>query len=135
MSEPGDAVAPSLADFERMADAAFDALPADFRALCQDVVIRIADFADDETLKAMEIENPFELTGLYEGVDLTRRSNLDTAQQPDFVWLYRRPILEEWCERGDVTLYRLIEHVLVHEIGHHFGLTDDDIDAIEARED
>ncbi|KSB89967.1 hypothetical protein AS593_00390 [Caulobacter vibrioides] len=126
-----DRLAPSLDDFAALAKAAFDALPEEFRRLSGDVVFRIDDFAPDEVLDSLGIEDPFELTGLYQGVDLSRRSVLDVGAQPSMVFLYRRPILDEWCERGDVALGALIEHVLVHEIGHHFGLSDDDIHRIE----
>lgn len=95
------------------------------------MVIRIDDFADEATLAEMEIEDPFELTGLYHGVDIGRRDSLGPAAEPSRVFLYRRPILDEWCERGDVGIGELIAHVLIHEIGHHLGLTDDDIHAIE----
>ncbi len=88
--------------------------------------IRIEDFADDDVLAEMGIENPFELTGLYQGVDLTQRSLADPAPQTPLVFLYRRPILDEWIERGDVALADLVAHVLIHEIGHHFGLSDED---------
>lgn len=126
-----DLTAPSLADFERMAQAAYDALPPAFRQPCEGLLIRVADFADDETLAEMEIEDPFELTGLYNGVALTGKSVMDVATAPDTVWLYRRPILDEWAARGDVTLSALIAHVLIHEIAHHFGYSDDDIAAID----
>lgn len=125
-----DPIAPSLDDFERLARAAWDELPAAFRALAGDVVFRIEEFADEEVLRDLEIEDPFELTGLYSGVDLTRASVSDPAPPIPFVFLYRRAILEEWIERGDVGLGELISHVLVHEIGHHFGLSDEDMDAI-----
>ena len=127
-----DAPAPSLGDFARLAQAAFDALPPRFRKLAGEVVVRVEDFADDKTLDDLEIADPFELTGLYSGVDLTRRSVFDIGGRPGpMVFLYRRPILDEWAERGDVTLGELIAHVLVHEIGHHFGLSDDDIHRAE----
>jgi predicted Zn-dependent protease with MMP-like domain len=126
-----DRLAPSLDDFAALAKVAFEALPDNFRALAGDVVLRVDDFASDEVLDDLGIEDPFELTGLYQGVDLGRRSVLDTGVQPSMVFLYRRPILDEWTERGDVTLGELIAHVLVHEIGHHFGLSDDDIHRIE----
>jgi predicted Zn-dependent protease with MMP-like domain len=126
-----DRLAPSLDDFAALAEAAFKALPGNFRALAGDVVLRVDDFASDEVLDDLGIEDPFELTGLYQGVDLGRRSVLDTGVQPSMVFLYRRPILDEWTERGDVSLGELIAHVLVHEIGHHFGLSDDDIHRIE----
>ncbi|PTS84201.1 MULTISPECIES: metallopeptidase family protein [unclassified Caulobacter] len=124
-------LAPSLDDFAALAEAAFKALPDPFRSLAGDVAIRIDDFATDDVLDALDIADPFELTGLYQGVDLANRSVLDSQTLPSMVFLYRRPILDEWCERGDVSLGELITHVLVHEIGHHFGLSDDDIDRIE----
>lgn len=123
--------APSLDDFARLARQAFEALPDVFRQAAGEVLIRVDDFADDETLRDLEMEHPFELTGLYSGVDIGRREGLGPAPEPSRVFLYRRPILDEWCERGDVGLYDLIAHVLIHEIGHHLGLSDDDIDAIE----
>ncbi|KDP93149.1 hypothetical protein ER13_03625 [Brevundimonas sp. EAKA] len=126
-----DLFAPSLDDFARLAREAFDALPAEFRAAAGEVMFRIDDFADEQTLADLEIEDPFELTGLYHGVDIGRRDSLGPAAEPSRVFLYRRPILDEWCERGDVGLAELIAHVLIHEIGHHFGLSDDDIHAIE----
>ncbi|MHA1537161.1 MAG: metallopeptidase family protein [Alphaproteobacteria bacterium] len=128
---PDDLTAPSLADIERLARAAFDALPPVFRRHCQGLVIRVAEFADEETLAGMEIGNAFELTGLYRGIALTEKSAMDISPQPDEVWLYRRPILDEWAERGEVTLAALVGHVLVHEIAHHFGYSDDDIAAID----
>jgi predicted Zn-dependent protease with MMP-like domain len=126
------ASAPSLDDFARLADAAFRALPKPFRDLAGEVVFRIEDFADEAVLKDLEIQDAFELTGLYHGVDLGSRSTLDAGGQlSPMVFLYRRPILDEWADRGDVSLSALITHVLVHEIGHHFGLSDDDIHRIE----
>ena len=136
MTEPAgpawrDAAAPSLDDFAALAEAAFAELPEKFRRLVGEVVFRIDDFASDDVLDDLGIEDPFELTGLYQGVDLSRRSILDPSPEPARVFLYRRPILDEWAERGDVTLAELVTHVLTHEIGHHFGLSDADIDAIE----
>ena len=130
-----DRPAPSLEEIAALAEAAFAALPDQFRKLAGEVVFRVDDFAADEVLDELQIEDPFQLTGLYHGVDLTRRSLFDAAPEPARVVLYRRAILDEWSERGDVTLGELVTHVLVHEIGHHFGLSDADIDAIEARED
>jgi predicted Zn-dependent protease with MMP-like domain len=127
-----DWAAPSLDDFAALARRAFDDLPQAFRDAAGEVVIRIDDFPDDETLDALEIDDPFGLTGLYSGVDIGRRDAMGPAAEPSRVFLYRRPILDEWCERGNVGLYDLIAHVLIHEIGHHLGLSDDDIDAIEA---
>jgi predicted Zn-dependent protease with MMP-like domain len=98
--------------------------------LAGDVLIRIEDFADDSILDEMGIEDPFELSGLYVGVDLTQRSIMDPAPAATMVFLYRRAILDEWIDRGDVALGDLVAHVLVHEIGHHFGLSDEQMDAI-----
>jgi len=122
--------APSLDDFAALAEQAFGDLPEPFRGLAGEAVIRVDDFADDAVLGEMGIEDAFELTGLYQGVDLSRRSVFE-ATPPPMIFLYRRPILDEWAERGDVTLEELVAHVLIHEIGHHFGLSDDDIDRIE----
>jgi predicted Zn-dependent protease with MMP-like domain len=125
--------APSLDDLAALAEAAFATLPEAFRRLAGEVLFRVEDFAPDEVLADLGIEDAFELTGLYQGVDLGNRSVLGPAPQPSMVFLYRRPILDEWAERGDVALEALVEHVLIHEIGHHFGLSDDQIAAIEAR--
>ena len=126
------AAAPSLDEFAALAQAAFAALPDAFRAMTGQVVFRVEDFAEESVLDDLGIEDPFELTGLYQGVALTDRSLLDPAPETSLVILYRRPILDEWAERGDVTLGELVNHVLVHEIGHHFGLSDAAIEAIEA---
>jgi predicted Zn-dependent protease with MMP-like domain len=123
-------VAPTLADFEHMAAMAWDRLPAEFRKMCGDLVIRVEDFGADEVLDELEIESPFELMGLYQGVSLDRKSVADVPQGPDMVFLYRRAILDAWAD-GEDTLGALVTHVLVHEIGHHFGLSDDDMEAIE----
>jgi len=125
--------APSLDDLAALAEAAFAALPEAFRRLAGEVLFRVEDFAPDVVLEELGIADPFDLTGLYQGVDLGRRSVLGPAPQPSMVFLYRRPILDEWAERGDVALESLVEHVLIHEIGHHFGLSDAQIEAIEAR--
>jgi predicted Zn-dependent protease with MMP-like domain len=125
-------LAPSLDDLAALADAAFAGLPADFRRMTGDVLFRVEDFAEAEVLEELGIEDAFELTGLYQGVDIGRRSLFDPSPQPSLIFLYRRPILDEWAERGDVTLEELVTHVLVHEIGHHFGLSDDDIAGVEA---
>jgi predicted Zn-dependent protease with MMP-like domain len=129
---PEFGAAPSLDDLASLAEAAFAALPAEFRRLTGEVLFRVEDFATDEVLEELGLEDPFDLTGLYQGVDLGRRSVLDPAPQPSMVFLYRRPILDEWAERGDVSLEELVAHVLVHEIGHHFGLSDAQIDNIES---
>jgi predicted Zn-dependent protease with MMP-like domain len=124
--------APSLDDLAALAEAAFAALPEEFRRMTGEVVFRVDDFPSDEVLVELGIEDPFDLTGLYQGVDLTHRSLFDPAPQPSMIFLYRRPLLDEWADHGEVTLEELVAHVLVHEIGHHFGLSDADIDAIEA---
>ena len=123
-------IPPNLDEIDRMAREAWAMLPASFRDLAGDVLIRVQDFADDEVLADLDIENPFELTGLYSGIDLTQRSIMDTAPSQPMVFLYRRPILDEWIERGDVELAELVAHVLVHEVGHHFGLSDDHMDRL-----
>lgn len=132
MSEdPLRAEAPGIADIETLARRAYDALPPEVRSACAGLAIRVADFAEDELLREMEIEDPFELTGLYEGIPLTEKSVLDQPTRPDAVWLFRRPILEEWIARGDVGLDHLVAHVLVHELAHHLGWNDDDIMAVD----
>lgn len=126
-----DTLAPGLDTFEELAAAAFAALPQAFRDLAQDVVIRIEDFPDDETLDAMECETPFDLLGLFQGNGLAQGGGtLWTGQMPNTIFLYRRPILDYWADHEE-TLGGLITHVLVHEIGHHFGLSDEDMETIE----
>jgi predicted Zn-dependent protease with MMP-like domain len=125
------ALAPSLDDFAALADRAYAALPDEFRKLVGDVVFQVADFADEDVLEELGLEDAFELTGLYQGVSLAQRSLFDPSPAAAMVFLYRRPILDEWAERGDLSLGELIGHVLVHEIGHHFGLSDDDIERVE----
>ena len=126
--------APTLADLEALAAEAWERLPAEFRRLCGDLVIRIEDFAEDEVLDALEIESPFDLMGLYHGVSLDKRSVADLPRGPDMIFLYRRAMLDYWAE-GEDTLRELVTHVLVHEIGHHFGLSDEDMERIEVTVD
>lgn len=121
---------PSLEDFDALARDAWASLPAAFRTLAGDVLIRVEDWAEESVLDEMEIEDPYELTGLYVGVDLTQRSIADPAPQAAMVFLYRRAILDEWIAHGDVPLAHLVAHVLVHEVGHHFGLSDEQMDAL-----
>jgi predicted Zn-dependent protease with MMP-like domain len=124
--------APTLAELEALAEAAFARLPATFRALCEGVVIRVDDFPDDETLREMACESEFDLLGLFRGIGLAQgAATFETGQFPNMIWLYRRPLLDYWAEH-DETLGHLVTHVLVHEIGHHFGLSDEDMEAIEA---
>ncbi|GJD59174.1 metallopeptidase family protein [Methylobacterium dankookense] len=130
MSALAGAKAPSLAEIEELADAAFAALPEGFRRLCAGVRIIVDDFPDDETLTEMACESEFDLLGLFRGVGLAQSGEVVTGQMPNAVWLYRRPLLDYWAEH-DETLGHLVAHVLVHEIGHHFGLSDDDMARIE----
>jgi predicted Zn-dependent protease with MMP-like domain len=123
--------APSLIDIELLAEQAYRRLPARFRNLCEGLVIHVEDFPTEEVLKSMGLQGEFDLLGLFHGVGLPFRSDSAPEQMPNMIWLYRRPILDYWAEHEE-TLGAIITHVLVHEIGHHFGLSDDDIDAIEA---
>jgi len=123
--------APSLAAFEAIADAAYRRLPDRFRALTGDLLIRIEDLPTDEVLDGLGIESPFDLLGLYSGVDLASKSVMDVTSVPDMVFLYRRPILDYWAEHEEA-LGAVVTHVLVHEIGHHFGLSDADMEHIES---
>jgi predicted Zn-dependent protease with MMP-like domain len=126
-----DAKAPSLEDFETLAGEAYAGLPEKFRALCEGLVIRVEDFPTEEVLADLKAENEFELLGLFQGVGLPFRSDSTSGEMPNMIWLYRRPILDYWAEH-DESLGAIITHVLVHEIGHHFGMSDEDMEAIEA---
>ncbi|MEL7116312.1 MAG: metallopeptidase family protein [Pseudomonadota bacterium] len=123
--------APDLAAFEAMAIAAREALPDPFRQAAGNVILRIEDFPPAEVLRDLRIEDPFELTGLYDGIPLTEKASLDQPMQPDAIWLFRRPILDEWAARGTEPLGHLIAHVYVHELAHHFGWSDEDIAKID----
>jgi predicted Zn-dependent protease with MMP-like domain len=125
-----DAKSPSLEELEALATDAYARLPARFRALCEDLVIRVEDFPAQEVLEDMQAQSEFDLLGLFQGVGLPFRSETTSGEMPNMVWLYRRPILDFWAENDD-TLGAIVTHVLVHEIGHHFGLSDDDMAAIE----
>ena len=124
------AEAPDADAIEALARAALARLPDEFRKYLDDVVLRVEDFADDETLHALGIDNPFELSGLYRGRPVGMKSVDDSGALPDMIFLYRRALLDEWVESGE-TLEALVSHVLVHEVGHHFGLSDDDMHALE----
>lgn len=105
-------------------------LPEPFRAAARSVAVQVSDFAPEHILDEMDIADPFELTGLYDGIPLTEKSTMDQELQPDTIWLFRRPILDEWADRRDQPLGELIAHVLIHELAHHFGWSDDDIELI-----
>ena len=126
-----DWTAPGLGEIEALADAALLLLPQPYQAAARDLVIRIEDFAPRRILLDMGVEDPFELTGLYDGIPLTEKSVSDQPEQPDTIWLFRRPMLDEWADRGNVSLGELVTHVLVHELAHHFGWSDDDIAHID----
>lgn len=126
------AKAPSLNEMETMAREAFARLPENFRRLCDGLVIRVEDFPTDEVLKEMQADSEFDLLGLFQGTGLPFQSHDDVARLPNMIWLYRRPIIDYWADH-DETLDHVVTHVLIHEIGHHFGLSDDDMEAIEAQ--
>ena len=121
---------PSLAEMEAMAADAFERIPDELRRPLGNLLFRIEEFPDEETEEEMELESPFDLLGLYSGVALPRKSVLDVRAEPDVIFLYRRPILDFWCETGQ-DLGAVILHVLIHEIGHHFGFSDEDMERIE----
>ncbi|OAN76624.1 neutral zinc metallopeptidase [Jannaschia sp. EhC01] len=126
-----DQTAPDLALIEALAHAARDTLGEPWAGPARDVVIRVEDMAEPEMLSGLGIEDPFELTGLYDGIPMTQKSVMDMPEGPDTIWLFRRAILDEWVDRGNVTLAELVTHVLVHEFAHHFGWSDDDIAAVD----
>lgn len=123
--------APDAAEIERLAEAAIARMPAHFRRLLDGVVLRVDDFAAEEVLEALGIEDPFDLSGLYSGRPIGERSAFHSGELPAMIHLYRRPLLDEWAETG-VSLEELVAHVIVHEAGHHFGLSDEDMHRIEA---
>ena len=124
--------APSLDEIEILARDAFQRLPEHFRQCCTDLVIRVDDFPSDEVLRSMGLESEFDLLGLFQGVGRPFQSETFPQLFPNLIWLYRRPILDYWAESED-TLGAIVTHVLVHEIGHHFGFSDEDMAAIEAQ--
>ena len=123
-------VAPSLDDFEAIVRRAFETIPAELRRHAEGVVIRVDDFPDEETEDEMELESPFDLLGLYRGTPIGEKGVGHTPEHVDMVFLYRRPMLDYWCETGE-DLTHIVRHVLIHEIGHHFGFSDDDMERIE----
>ncbi len=131
MTDWTDKIAPDLAAIEGMARTAIAALPPEFAGHAQEVILRVEDIAGDEFLEELDIHDPLELTGLYDGVPLTEKAATEPQAFPDTVWLFRRAILDEWTARGDVTLAALVGHVVVHEFAHHFGWSDEDIATID----
>lgn len=126
-----DQTAPDLDMIETLAHETVASLPAPWRETAGRVVLRVEDFAPESFLADLEMTDPFELTGLYDGIPLTEKSVMDQPMGPDTVWLFRRPILDEWVDRGNVTLRELVAHVTIHEFAHHFGWSDDDIAHID----
>ncbi|MDN5568138.1 MAG: metallopeptidase family protein [Paracoccus sp. (in: a-proteobacteria)] len=131
MSDWNGLTAPNAADIEAMARAAMDALPAEFAAASAQVAIRVAEFAPEEMLDELQIDDPFELTGIYDGIPVTQKSVSDQPDGPDIIWLFRRPIIDEWATRENIGLTELVHHVVTHEMAHHFGWSDDDIASID----
>jgi predicted Zn-dependent protease with MMP-like domain len=123
--------APSLGDIEALAERALTTIPAELKRHLGNVVVRVDEFPDEEVEEEMGLESPFDILGLYRGVALPHKSVVSTRADADLVFLYRRPILDYWCETGE-DLYRVVRHVLIHEIGHHFGFSDDDMERLEA---
>jgi predicted Zn-dependent protease with MMP-like domain len=128
---PGQTFAPDAAEIERLAEAAIARMPEHFRRHLEGVVLRIDDFPEEDVLAELGIEDPFDLTGLYRGRPIGEQSSMLSGELPAMIHLYRRPLLDEWAETG-VSLEELVTHVIVHEAGHHFGFSDEDMHAIEA---
>jgi predicted Zn-dependent protease with MMP-like domain len=126
-----DSIAPSLALIEQLAHEAISTLPEPFRDPATHVRLRIEEFPDEDMLDELQIDDAFDLTGLYDGIPLTEKSTADQVIKPDVIWLFRRPILDEWAERGDVSIQELVSHVVIHELAHHFGWSDEQIAAID----
>jgi predicted Zn-dependent protease with MMP-like domain len=122
---------PSLGDLEALAERALATIPPELKRHLGRVVIHVVEFPDEETEAEMRLDSPFDILGLYRGVALPRQSVLSPTAEPELIFLYRRPILDYWCETGE-TLYAVVRHVLIHEIGHHFGFSDEDMERIEA---
>ena len=124
-------IAPSLALIEQLAHEAVSTIPDPFREPATHIRLRIEDFPEDDMVEELGLNDPFELTGLYEGIPLTEKSNAEQMTRPDVIWLFRRPILDEWVDRGNVSLAELVSHVVIHELAHHFGWSDEDIATID----
>lgn len=125
--------APTLDDIEELAREVYDRLPEEFRERCGEILFRLEDFPDDDVIEEMELETPYDILGLFQGVALTQRHESETVpREPNVVFLYRRPILDEWSE-SQILLGDIVTHVLIHELGHHFGFSDEDMERIEAQ--
>ncbi len=122
---------PTIRDFDRMVDRALAAIPEPFRQAAREIAIQVVEMPPAHILRETEIDDPMDLTGLYDGIPLTEKSSIDQPTQPDTIWLFRRPILVEWADRGGEPLENIVANVLVHELAHHFGWSDDDIAAID----
>ncbi|WBU59503.1 metallopeptidase family protein [Paracoccus albus] len=131
MTDWTDATAPTRAEIEAIARNVIDTLPPAFAPHARDIVLRVEDFADDAMMDELEIDDPLELTGIYDGVPITEKSPSHPQHFPDTIWLFRRAMIDEWAERGDVAFGELVTHVTVHELAHHFGWSDDDIARID----
>ena len=127
---PAFTLPPTLDDLSALAQQAFATIPAELRRHVDGVIIRVDEFPDEDTEREMELETPFDLLGLYRGVDIGHKAATTIANDVDMIFLYRRPLLDYWCETGE-DLTQLVRHVLIHEIGHHFGLSDEDMERIE----
>jgi predicted Zn-dependent protease with MMP-like domain len=127
---PAFTLPPTLDDLSELAQQAFATIPAELRHHVDGVIIRVDEFPDEDTEREMELETPFDLLGLYRGVDIGHKATTTIANDVDMIFLYRRPLLDYWCETGE-DLTQLVRHVLIHEIGHHFGLSDEDMERIE----
>ena len=127
MSDWNGRTAPDAAEIEAMARHAMTTLPPEFREAAAQVAIRVAEFAPEDVLDELQIDDAFDLTGIYDGIPVTEKSISDQPGGPDIIWLYRRPIMDEWASRGDVTLGDLVTHIVTHEMAHHFGWSEDDI--------
>ena len=121
---------PRLSEIEALSREVLATIPREIRSVLGNVVVQVQDFPDDDILEELDCESPFDLLGIYRGVDITRKSVLDIPEDCDLIYLYRRPILDYWCETGE-TLPDVVRHVLIHEIGHHYGFSDEDMDRIE----
>ncbi|WP_299361099.1 metallopeptidase family protein [uncultured Paracoccus sp.] len=131
MTDWTERAAPDSAEIEAMAREVIAGLPVEFAGHAQDIILKVDELADDEVLDELEIDDAMDLTGLYDGIPLTAKAPSEPQHFPDTIWLFRRAILDEWAERGNVTLGELVRHVVVHELAHHFGWSDEDVARID----